>query len=141
VDLAPYVAALTSPAAAPASPASARDVLVRDVLVRALAEAADEIAGAEVKVEESSIAFTSSLGQIVAVPVVPAAVDAELPQVNLRMPESLRMHVEQIAAVEGISVNTWLVRAVTVAVNQQHGPPPAAHGAWSGKPDPASRSC
>ena len=56
-----------------------------------------------------------------------------LAELLLRMPESLRMHVEQIAAVEGISVNTWLVRCVTVAVNQQHGPPPAAHGAWSGR--------
>ncbi|MEU4692785.1 hypothetical protein [Actinoplanes sp. NPDC023714] len=58
---------------------------------------------------------------------------AGLAEILLRMPESLRMHVEQLAAVEGISVNTWLVRCVTVAVNQQHGPPPAAHGAWSGK--------
>ncbi|MBB2944019.1 hypothetical protein FB565_003748 [Actinoplanes lutulentus] len=59
--------------------------------------------------------------------------DGELAQVMLRMPESLRMHVEQIAAAEGISINAWLVRAVTVAVNQQHGPPPVAHGSWSGK--------
>ncbi|MEU4557730.1 hypothetical protein AB0F72_05040 [Actinoplanes sp. NPDC023936] len=59
--------------------------------------------------------------------------DADLAQLMVQLPESLRTHVEQIAAVEGISVNAWLVRAVTVAVNQQHGPPPAAHGAWSGK--------
>ncbi|MEU8239778.1 hypothetical protein AB0C07_16165 [Actinoplanes missouriensis] len=59
--------------------------------------------------------------------------DTDLAQIMLQLPESLRTHVEQIAAVEGISVNAWLVRAVTVAVGQQHGPPPAAHGAWSGK--------
>ncbi|WP_127553404.1 hypothetical protein [Actinoplanes sp. OR16] len=69
---------------------------------------------------------------VTAVPDLPPP-DGELAELLLRMPESLRMHVEQIAAVEGISVNTWLVRAVTVAVKQQHGPPPAAHGSWSGK--------
>jgi hypothetical protein len=39
------------------------------------------------------------------------------------MPESLKTHVEQTAATEGISVNAWLVRAVTAAVQRPQGPP------------------
>jgi hypothetical protein len=44
------------------------------------------------------------------------------------MPESLKTHVEQTAAAEGISVNSWLVRAVTAAVQRPKGPPPSAGG-------------
>jgi hypothetical protein len=120
---------------------SLTEAAAREVLVRALTEAAAEIAGAEVRVvTDSVVAFDAAERPPVAAlpvsgfPLSTAAEDSDLDQVRLRMPESLRMHVEQIAAVEGISVNAWLVRAVTVAVNQQHGPPPAAHGAWSGRP-------
>lgn len=35
---------------------------------------------------------------------------------TLRLPERLKSRVEQAAVAEGISVNTWLVRAVTVAL-------------------------
>jgi hypothetical protein len=47
----------------------------------------------------------------------------DLTRLTLRMPESLKTHVEQTAAREGISVNAWLVRAVAAAV---HGQPPAS---------------
>ena len=74
----------------------------------------------------------SPAGPLTSVGPLPAEDDGDLARLTVRLPEALRTHVEQIAAVEGISVNTWLVRAVAVAVNQQHGPPPAAHGAWAG---------
>ena len=35
---------------------------------------------------------------------------------TLRLPERLKSRVEQAAAAEGVSVNSWLVRAVTTAL-------------------------
>jgi hypothetical protein len=61
-----------------------------------------------------------------AVPVVDGGGD--LARLTLRMPESLKTHVEQTAAAEGISVNAWLVRAVTGAVQRPQGPPPHRGG-------------
>ena len=52
----------------------------------------------------------------------------DLTRLTLRMPESLKTHVEQTAAAEGISVNAWLVRAVTAAVQRPKGPPPSRGG-------------
>ena len=46
----------------------------------------------------------------------------DLTRLTLRMPESLKTHVEQAAAAEGVSVNAWLVRAVTAAVQRPAGP-------------------
>ena len=37
-------------------------------------------------------------------------------RVTLRMPESLRSRVDAAARAEGLSVNAWLVRAVTSAL-------------------------
>ncbi len=56
-----------------------------------------------------------------AAPAAPPPPDGDLTRLTLRMPESLKTHVEQTAAAEGISVNAWLVRAVTAAIN---GPAP-----------------
>jgi hypothetical protein len=39
-------------------------------------------------------------------------------RINLRMPDSLKARVEAAALREGRSVNAWLVRAATTAVNQ-----------------------
>ncbi len=38
--------------------------------------------------------------------------DAYAARITLRLPESLKAQVEQWAAAEGVSVNTWLVRAI-----------------------------
>jgi hypothetical protein len=53
----------------------------------------------------------------------PAVDGGDLTRLTLRMPEALKTHVEQTAAAEGISVNAWLVRAVTAAVQRPVGPP------------------
>lgn len=45
--------------------------------------------------------------------------EASISRINLRMPDQLKAQVEQAAAAEGLSVNAWLVRAVSAAV----GPP------------------
>jgi len=55
----------------------------------------------------------------VAAPSEPAAVDDEPAsfRTTLRLPERLKARVEQTAAAEGVSVNTWLVRAVAAALD------------------------
>lgn len=45
--------------------------------------------------------------------------EGSISRINLRMPDQLKAQVEQAAAAEGLSVNAWLVRAVSAAV----GPP------------------
>jgi hypothetical protein len=55
----------------------------------------------------------------------PSAAPAEpgdLARITLRLPEPLKEQVERIAAAEGTSVNSWLVRAISAAVYQGHGP-------------------
>lgn len=49
------------------------------------------------------------------------AEEAGTARVTLRMPESLKSTVEARAAAEGLSVNTWLVRAVNGALNRRPG--------------------
>jgi hypothetical protein len=46
----------------------------------------------------------------------PAADDDQSARITLRLPESLKARVDTAAAREGVSVNTWLVRALSRAV-------------------------
>ena len=46
-------------------------------------------------------------------PPEPAAEDGLTARITLRLPESLKGTIEAAAAREGISVNSWLVRAIT----------------------------
>jgi hypothetical protein len=46
---------------------------------------------------------------------------------TLRLPDRLKSRVEQTAAADGVSVNTWLVRAVAAALETDR-PRPAAQG-------------
>ncbi|MFE5672989.1 histidine kinase [Agromyces sp. NPDC056523] len=48
----------------------------------------------------------------------PAAIpdDASTSRTTLRLPDQLKAQVEQAAARDGVSVNTWLVRAIAAAV-------------------------
>jgi len=41
--------------------------------------------------------------------------DGGTARMTLRLPESLKLRIEEIAAREGLSVNAWLVRALTTA--------------------------
>ena len=45
-------------------------------------------------------------------PPAPAAEDAHSARITLRLPESLKASVEGAAAREGVSVNTWIVKAL-----------------------------
>ncbi len=44
--------------------------------------------------------------------------DATVARVNLRMPDHLKARVERAAAGEGLSVNTWLVRAAAATLDR-----------------------
>jgi hypothetical protein len=51
----------------------------------------------------------------------PASVEADeggMARINLRMPDQLKGRIEQAAAGEGISVNSWLVRAASAALER-----------------------
>ena len=53
-------------------------------------------------------------------PAAPPAVDAEegaTTRTTLRLPDELKARVEAAAARDGVSVNTWLVRAIASAVD------------------------
>jgi hypothetical protein len=47
-----------------------------------------------------------------------SADDAEMVRINLRMPDRLKVRVDQAAARQGLSVNAWLVRVATTAVDR-----------------------
>jgi hypothetical protein len=49
-------------------------------------------------------------------PPPPPPDSGDLARITLRLPEPLKAQVEALAATEGISVNAWLVRAITTAV-------------------------
>ena len=44
--------------------------------------------------------------------------DGGVSRINLRMPESLKARVERAAGVEGLSVNSWLVRAAAATLER-----------------------
>ena len=51
----------------------------------------------------------------------PAPVDGDeggVSRINLRMPDQLKARIEQAAASEGLSVNSWLVRAASSALER-----------------------
>ncbi|MFH8338249.1 toxin-antitoxin system HicB family antitoxin [Streptomyces sp. AM6-12] len=57
-------------------------------------------------------------GEPVALPQVPADTDeGGTARVNLRLPAQLKARAEEAASREGLSVNAWLVRAVSAAVD------------------------
>lgn len=61
--------------------------------------------------------------------VPPASLSADdegaMSRINFRMPDRLKSRIEQAAGREGLSVNAWLVRAATAALER---PPPDPRG-------------
>ncbi|WP_433382506.1 hypothetical protein ACQPZX_19070 [Actinoplanes sp. CA-142083] len=146
MDLTPYLETLRADLAAAAAPGGpettrAADLLghslessARLALLEALSDAAAEIttrlsdATVEVRLrgrEADLVVNQVAPEPAAAAPAAGAPVDAggDLTRLTLRMPEALKTHVEQIAAAEGISVNAWLVRAVTAAISFPPVPP------------------
>jgi HicB family len=51
-------------------------------------------------------------------PVAPDGEEGSVSRINLRLPEHLKARIERAAADEGMSVNSWLVRASAAAVER-----------------------
>jgi hypothetical protein len=50
--------------------------------------------------------------------VVPEGDEGATARINLRLPEHLKARVDEAAASEGVSINTWLVRATSAALDR-----------------------
>jgi predicted HicB family RNase H-like nuclease len=142
MDLTPYLDMLRNDLAVAAKPggpgtAEAADLLshaleasARLALLEALSDAAAEIttrlhdASVEVRLRgREADLVVNHIAAAIPQPGPEAPADGgELARLTLRMPEALKTHIEQTAAAEGVSVNAWLVRAVTAAVNQPLAP-------------------
>jgi hypothetical protein len=151
MDLSPFLDGLRrdlSATVAAAGPEAARvgelltgalDAAARLTLLEALSEAAAEITaaldGIEVDVRlrgrDADLVVTEAEHPEPAAP--PAAdaaaepapeLDGDTARITLRLPESLKAQVEVAAAAEGVSVNTWLVRATAAGLRPVAPPPP-----------------
>jgi hypothetical protein len=136
MELTPYLDTLRRElhaAAAPGGAETARtaelltaslDAAGRLCLLEALADAAAEITSrldnttVEVRLRGRDADFViSSLAEPAPPPPAPDLPDGgELARITLRLPEPLKAQVESAAAAEGVSVNSWLVRAIAAAV-------------------------
>ena len=101
-------------------------------LLRALSAAADEITtelapgSVEVRLRGEEVGFAVTLAPEVVPSTVSVAAPAEtsddtegaaVARINLRLPEILKSRVEQAAGQARMSVNSWLVRAVSNALD------------------------
>jgi predicted HicB family RNase H-like nuclease len=100
---------------------------VRLAVLNAMAGAADEITAALLDFPGSPVVSVRLDGDDVAVDVhaTSPAVDAEEPRrddgeatarISLRLSEALKAEIDRAAEQEGVSVNTWLVRAAGAAL-------------------------
>ena len=121
---------------------------VRLALLSALSQAAEEITAelapgaVDVRLRGSDLGFAVTAPPVpepapAAAPAAEAAPDVEEGEtlrITLRLPEQLKARVDEAAGRLGVSVNTWLVRAVATAVDPQPRPSSAprrgrrAHG-------------
>ncbi|MGW6377799.1 toxin-antitoxin system HicB family antitoxin [Rhodococcus sp. NPDC055112] len=109
------------------------DAAVRLVLLEALSTAANEITAelapgsVDVRLQGRDPEFVVTPApasafenaEPAAEPALPAALDPDdvsTSRTTLRLPDQLKAQVEAAAAREGVSLNTWLVRAVAAAV-------------------------
>jgi predicted HicB family RNase H-like nuclease len=143
MDLSPYLEALRRDLAAAAAPGGAEvtraaDLLsgsleasTRLVLLEALSDATAEITAkldsvsVEVRLRgrEADLVVNETPHMApAAAPPPPPSEGGDLARVTLRLPEPLKEQVERAANTEGISVNAWLVRAISAAL---YGGPPA----------------
>jgi hypothetical protein len=128
--------------------AAALEPAVRLAILEALSEAAGEITrelapgsvdlrlrGREVdfvvarpQPEPTTEAAAGSSGPVLFAAAASDDPDDATARTTLRLPDSLKARAEAAATAEGLSLNTWLVRAVAAAVEPA---PPAARGSSS----------
>lgn len=112
------------------------DASARLCLMEALADAAAEVttklgaASVEVRLRgrEADLVVTEiAHAEPEPAPAAPSAPPPEgsgdVARITLRLPEGLKESVERAAVGEGISVNAWLVRAISAAVSGRFMPP------------------
>ena len=97
---------------------SALALRLLDILGEAALELSDRIPNGHVEVRLSgsdpSLVYVEE--EEAAAP-GPASEEGEPARITLRLPEPLKARVEEAATREGVSVNTWLVRALSRAVS------------------------
>jgi hypothetical protein len=150
MELSPYLENLQRDLTAAAAPggeditraasllAGSLEASLRLCLMEALSDAAAEIttkltnASVEVRLRarEADLVVTEAPAEA---PLPAAAAPAstsegEQARITLRLPEQLKEAVERAAAIEGVSTNAWLVRALWAATTQPSGPPPPPPG-------------
>ena len=125
------------------------DAALRLVLLDALSAAAGEISAdlapgsvdVRLRSGEPEFVVTAPPARVAAATpadVAPALVpdvgdaDGATTRTTLRLPDHLKSQVEVAAAVAGVSVNTWLVRAVAAALQPGAGPAPRSRTATRG---------
>ena len=147
MDLTPYIDGLQRDLAASAAPGgpevtraaellgSSIESSARLLLLEALSDAAAEItarlrtATVDVRLRGRQADLTvTEIDDVHDQPAAPTPTVADsgagdLARVTLRLPEPLKEQVERAAAVEGVSVNAWLVRAVATAIGRPPAPP------------------
>ena len=151
MDLTPHLEALRADLAAAAAvggPDAARAaellsgavepalrLLLVDLLTDAAAELAPQLAGTPVEVRmrgrDPELVVSAPLP---APAPEPAGEDEGTARLTLRLPEGLKARAEAAASADGISVNAWLVRAVSSAVE-----PGAFRFAFATAPGPGPR--
>jgi hypothetical protein len=62
----------------------------------------------------------------------PDSDDGGMSRINLRLPDHLKARVERAADAEGLSINAWLVRAASAALERSPAAPPPAPRPTSG---------
>jgi HicB family len=103
---------------------------VRLMLLEALSDAADEITrelapgSVELRLRsgEPEFVVTGDEPAPEPPPAPPETEEGATARINLRLPEQLKADVEQAAARERLSVNSWLIRATAAAVAQEGRP-------------------
>ena len=147
MDLSPYLETLRHDLAAAAAPGGpdvtrAADLLTNSLdasarlcLLEALSDATAEITSqldtvsVEVRLRGREANLVINENPRPAAPASaqqpPPAETGDLARITLRLPDSIKEQVERAASGEGVSVNAWLVRAVTAAL---YGGPPGPPG-------------
>lgn len=103
--------------------ASGLDAATRLVLLDALSAAVGEItrdlapASVDLRLRGREVEFVVSQASAEEADDIPVEIDdVSSSRTTLRLPDALKARVDEAAAAEGLSVNTWLVRAVAAAL-------------------------
>jgi uncharacterized protein (DUF1778 family) len=108
--------------------AGALESSLRLRLLEAVTEAAQELSShiqsGHIEVRLAGSDPTLAFVEEVAEPAAPVGDDLSA-RITLRLPDSLKSRIDTAASAEGVSVNTWLVQAISRSIESR---PPRTHG-------------